>query len=207
MAAAVLLLVHEEVFQLDQSSQMELELRVAPAREFPHVTPGEAVIDPANAVFFASLSDQVVEEIEKTPGLGRQFIQRSSQKVRGQFVGELDVVEADLDVLDLFALVFDGLDGPLVLVQKGNGPDEGQILLMIPAGSRFVVAEGELFRVGIGHQERPQKPLGVAMALQGFLPLLDFQLAWERFAASLQLVDEHGLLAVLIDGENQAAVE
>ena len=55
------------------------------------------------------------------------------------------------------------LHGPLVLVQEGDGPDQRQVLGVVPSGAGLVVEEGQCFGEGVGHQQGPQQPLGVAV--------------------------------------------
>ena len=48
-----------------------------------------------------------------------------------------------------------------MLVQQGDGVDEGQILLVIAPRARLVGQEAELVGVGIDDRQRPQQPLRV----------------------------------------------
>ena len=67
-----------------------------------------------------------------------------------QAVGDRDVGRHDLDVLDQLAVVVELAHRPLVLVQKRDRPDEGQVLHVVAPCPRTVVEEGELLGVRVG---------------------------------------------------------
>ena len=63
------------------------------------------------------------------------------------------------------------------------------------------------FGEGVGDQEGPQQPLGVAVKRQGVLAALIGQQPGQRLPPPLELVDGSGLLAVFIDRQHKAAVQ
>ena len=62
-----------------------------------------------------------------------------------------DVAGLDFDVVEASIGSGQGFYGALVLVQQGDGVDQGEVLFMIAAGAGFVGEEGELVGVGVDH--------------------------------------------------------
>ena len=90
---------------------------------FPHLTPGEAIITAVQPLSADTPGVTItVDQVQKPAGLGREFIKASAQHFMSKAVGDGDVIGRDLDVLDLLAVMLDGLHRPLVLVQEGDRP-------------------------------------------------------------------------------------
>ena len=78
---------------------------------------------------------------------------------------------------------------------------------MVAPRARLVVEEREFPHVGIGHEERLEKPLRVAVQAQDFLTLPSCQQAFDGLRFALLLVDRLRLLAALVHGQHQATVQ
>src|ERR1700758_3201921 len=94
----------------------------------------------------------------------------------GQRVGERDVIERDLDILDSLLPALEGTYRALMLVQEGDRIDEGQILLMIAPQPRGLIREGQPLRIWVQYLQRFQQPLCVLVQrAQGAPRVLGFQ--------------------------------
>ena len=77
---------------------------------------------------------------------------------------------------------------------------------MVAARAGAPAGEGEVPGVGVGDLPGLQEALGVAQNAQDVVALFERQDALDGARLALQLVDPLGLLAALVDGENQTAV-
>ena len=186
---------------------MEAELGVAPARLPADLAAGEAHPGALDPLGFRDLGHHPVQQLEEPPRLRRQLVQAPPQDLAGEAVGELDVVQLDLEVLHGETAVLDRLHLPLVLVKERDGVDQRQVLGMVPPGPGPGVEESQGRRVGVDHRERPKQPLGVSVPADDRLPVLAGQEAFERSALPLEAVDRPRLLPGLVDRQDQAAVE
>ena len=144
---------------------------------------------------------------EEPPRLRRQLVQAPAEDLRGEAVGEDDVVEGRFDVLDDLAVDGQALHLSLVLEEEGDGLDELEVLDVVAPHPRLLVEEGQARGEGVVDEERPEKPLGVAVDLQRLRLAAGGEDAVERRGPPLQLVDAPRLLAALVDGQDEAAVE
>ena len=125
----------------------------------------------------------------------------------GNLVGHLYVGQRGFDVLHGPTLDGGGFNGALVLVQQGNGVDQGEVLFMVAPGSRAIIQEGELVGPGVHYRQAAQQALGVAVGRQNGSLGLAFGQARQGAPFSLESVDAPGLLAVLVHRQDQAAIQ
>ena len=198
--------VDQHVLQLHQPLQVHPHLVAAPARARADVPPAEAEVFPAHPQSLAPFDDEGLQQEQEAPGLGRQLVQGAAQHLPGQPVGRGDVLQRHFQVLELRPAPGPLLHGPLVLVQQGDGLDQVQVLVVVPAGPGAVVQEGQPAGVRVDHRQPPQEPLGVAVQPQqaGALPLAGVALQGAQLP--LQPVDGPGLLPVLVHRQHHAAV-
>jgi len=78
---------------------------------------------------------------------------------------------------------------------------------VIAASARLAVEEGQLAGVGVGHEDRLEQPLRVAMQLEHLLAFMPGEQALQRLRFPLLAVDRLGLLAVLVHRQHQATVQ
>lgn len=141
--------VGEHEFQFDQTRQVHLELGIAPAQGFAQRPAGEAhcaALDPLGA---QALGDQARQFREQAPGLWRQFVEAAPQDLVPQGVGFPDVRRRHLDVFQGAAAGARRLGRALILVQQGNGVDQGEVFLVIAPGAGPVVEEGQPVGAGL----------------------------------------------------------
>ena len=123
-----------------------------------------------------------------------------------QPVGDGDVVDRHLDVLDALTLMHHRLERPLVLVQECQRADQRQVLEMIPPRSRAVVPKGQRPGVGVHDQERPEQALRILVELSHPRAVPLGQEACQRLPFPLLAMDRSRLRAILIDREHEAPV-
>ncbi len=121
-------------------------------------------------------------------------------------VGCRDVVERHFDVFKRLAVVRDGFSLPLMLVQQRDGADERQIFHVIAPRARLAVQERQLGSVGIGHEERLDKPLRVAVDAEDFVALPFCQQPFDGLRLALLFVDGLRLRAAFVHGQHQATI-
>ena len=122
-------------------------------------------------------------------------------------VGNCDVVDRDLDVLDHAAPVLDPLPWPLMLMKQSDAADQRQILHVIAPGARLRVEERQLPRVGIGDEDGLQEPLRVAMHGKDGAAVPPLEKPFKRLRLALHAMDGLRLRPVFIDGENKTAIQ
>jgi hypothetical protein len=103
----------------------------------------------------------------------------------GQAVGQGHIRRRGLDVGQLDPAVGGGQPRALVLVEQGDGADEGQVLEVVPSCPRAVVGEGQLGDEGVDHQHRGQETLRVAMHLENRVALGPVSRAWATRSSAL----------------------
>ena len=95
----------------------------------------------------------------------------------------------------------------LVLVEQRNRSNQRQILHVVPTRPRLVVQKRELLRVRIRYEKRLQEALGVLVQRHHVPAVVVLQEAFERLRVPLTLVNRPRLLAPLVHGEHDAAVQ
>jgi hypothetical protein len=188
--------MRQHVFKLDELVQVRSDLEVRPSRVLADLPPGEPVFVPLEQQPLALSRDHLVEQRQQPPGLGSEFVQRAPQHLVGQTVGDLDVRERHLDVLDFTPVATGRLDGALELKQQRDDVDQAQVLHVVPPGPGPVVEERQMTGIRIHHRQRPQQPLGVAVERQHVLPLASGQQPVQRPALPPHPVDGPGPLPV-----------
>ena len=148
--------MHNQIFQRHQPFQVQPQLGIVPAQGFPDVAPAEAEFVPVQIPLLTPGFDPAVQLDQQPPGLGLEFIQRPSQHVIRQPVGQGNIIQGDFNVVPGLSGPVVGPDRSLVLVQKGNRPDQGQVFEMIAAGTGFVIQKGEFGCIGILHSQWTQ---------------------------------------------------
>ena len=92
--------MRHHVFELDQALQMHAQLRVAPRDGLAQRTPAEAHVDALEDVAHALGAHVLVGQLQEPACLRRQLIQAAAEHVVGNAVGQRDVGQRHLDVLD-----------------------------------------------------------------------------------------------------------
>ena len=111
-------MVHDQVLQFFQPSQMHPELCIAPARVLPHRGPRETVVAALDLQPRAFLGHHLVEQQQQAPRLRRQLVERWRQHFPHELQGQLHIVFRGLDVFPRFALARARLDLPLMLMKQ-----------------------------------------------------------------------------------------
>ena len=78
---------------------------------------------------------------------------------------------------------------------------------MVAPGARAVVEEGQLADVGVDDGKRPEQALEGVMAAVDLLAVVLGPEPFERLAFALELVDRTRLIAPLVDGQDDGAIE
>ena len=91
----------EQVFQLGEAAQVDLQLRITPARVLAHRAATKAVLRTGDVLRTAVLLDHAHHQTQELAGLRRQLIERAAQDLVGELVGKCDVCEGHLDVSQL----------------------------------------------------------------------------------------------------------
>jgi len=107
---------------------MDRGLRVVPPGEIPDGLPREAHVGSPLLQPLGLFRHPPAEKLEETARLRWQLVKRAAEDLGRETVRGRDVLERRLDVLDDLALVRDPLHLALVLVQKRDRPDEGEVL-------------------------------------------------------------------------------
>ncbi len=129
--------------------QVDLELRVAPARVLTHVTTREPDVASIKTLLLGALRDHCVDLVQQAPRLRRQLVERAAEHLVREPVRDPDVVERHLDVLEALAVVLGSLERALILVQQRDRADQRQVLQVIAAQPRLLVAERQLLGVRV----------------------------------------------------------
>ena len=124
-----------------------------------------------------------------------------------QPVRELDVGDGGLDVGQLDTRVGDGPVGPLVLMQQRDRPDQRQVFHVVTPGPGAAIRERQPRRERVHHRQRLEEPLRVLMRLHDPCLLGGGEEAVEGLRGTLPLVDRAGLAPVLVDRQDDAAVQ
>jgi hypothetical protein len=158
-AAAEPAAMHDEVIQLDQAFQVQAQRGIGDATQRPNILAAEPHVLRVHRLHPGTLVPVRHQDTEQAPRLRRHFIERAPQHVMRQAIGQRDIVERDLDILDHLAPDRRGLQRSLVLVQKRDRIDQRQVLGMIAAHAGGFAAERQRFGIGIDHRHRPQQRL------------------------------------------------
>ena len=97
--------MHEQVFQLGEAAQVDLQLRIAPARVLAHRAATKAVLRATYLLRCALLLHHGHDQAQQLAGLRRQLIECAPENFMGELVCEGDVGEGDLDVAQLLLAV------------------------------------------------------------------------------------------------------
>ena len=154
--------MRDQVFEFGQARKVHFQLRVAPGDRLAQGAAAEAKV---GAFYFQAIAlghRVAVDQFQQPPRLRRQFVQAAAKHVVRDLVGQLNIGQCDLDVFDglLSALrgPFDIAQGmlylALVLVNEGDGVDQGKVLFMVASEAGGLVGEGQESRVGVEDGER-----------------------------------------------------
>ena len=182
-----------QVLQLDQARLVQLELGVAPGYGLAQGAPAEVQLAAPELLPAALGADVLVHQLEQAPRLRRQLVQAAPEHVVRDAVGQRDVGELHLDVLDAPAAPLGALHAALMLVHEGDGVDEGEVLLVIAPQPRGLVGEGQELRIGVEHVQRPKQALGVLVQRGQRLAFAVGEQAFERAPGALALAGLCGL--------------
>ena len=122
-----------------------------------HLAAGEAHVGRRDPRLRRQSPNQLGDQAEQAAGLGGQVVEGAAQNLVGQAVDQGHVVEGGLHVGDGAPGVVDAAPGALVLVQQGDGADEGEVLAVVPAGPGAPVGEaqpGRLAAIGELSEDR-----------------------------------------------------
>ena len=79
----------------------------------------------------------------------------------GDAVGHRDVVGNHFDIRQRLAVMLDGVDRPLMLVQQRHRTNQRQVFHMVAAESGAVMQKGQPLGERVHHHQRPDQPLGI----------------------------------------------
>ena len=199
--------VHQDVLERGELVEMGSHLEVGPGGRLAHPAAREEESVTVDRLPRALAGDRAIEPLEEIPRLRRKLVERAAEDLVGETVGDSQVHDVDFDVGQGLPAVLDALERLLVLAQERHGADECQVLHVIAAGSRSGVEESELAGEGIRHQERLQEPLRVAVCFEDRLAVLPGEEPFERLRFALQAMDRPRLLAVLVDAQDETAIQ
>ena len=134
-----------------------------------------------------------MQDGEQPARLRRQLVQAGAKHLVRQRIGARDVGRRHFDVFERGVsrpgAAGHGPERPLMLVQKRDDIDQGQVLLVVAARAGAVVEEGQFPGVGIHHTQRTQQSLGVLVDLEDRVALVAGEHPFERLAFALEPVD------------------
>jgi hypothetical protein len=153
--------MREEQLHVDEPVDVPASHRAAPSCRCEDRSTRQPHVATCEAVLRCLLIDERRQHREHLARLRRQLIERAAKDLSAQLVGEADVVERGLDVLERLAGVLDAAHGALVLVKQSDGLDDREVLRVVSAHARLVVGERKLVGPRIDDVKRPQQALRV----------------------------------------------
>ena len=195
-----------DVFHGFQALEVKARLGFTPAGAFADFASGEAGELLLELPGLHRFADVGFYRFEQSAGLRWEFVEAAAQDFGGDLVRGSDVFQGDRQHYDRAAVdgVSDGL--ALVLVEKCDGIDQGQILFVVAARAGASAGEGEFAGVGVGDAHRLDESLRVLHDALNVLAAFGSKDAFDRAGFTLQGVDALGLRGGFIDGQHKAAV-
>jgi len=108
----------DQVLHVHQLIEMAFDLGVAPAGVFADLSSGKVVFARLHMVFLTVLADHLRDAPQKFARLGGKLVEGGPEHMADQTVGDFDVLQGHLDILDHFALMHCFLDLALILTQN-----------------------------------------------------------------------------------------
>ena len=197
---------HGEVFQLKKSLKVAADLHLAPTRKVPQLTAAKKRVSLLEFLLGHLFTNEGFNFLQEASRLRGQLIKAAAKDFGGDLVGGFDVFQGDGEHFDFppIDLVLDRFS--LVLVQKRDGVDQGEVFFVVAAGSGSSAGEGEVTRKRIGDALGLDQALRVLHHSQDVFAFLVGKDSFDGPGLALEFMDALGLLFGFINGEDKAAI-